>query len=155
MDDLISHSVANSIPKDDNIGWILSTVIRSENLQSFFKGRAQFFSDNFLSLLLNNMFGEVLTHSCVCWSSKANHRSWTPRMTNINANQHGPELFDRVREFEVENISANFAVDLLQHITRNRHVEFSGNSCCNNLRTDLKPVKNLFSARITLLLSQN
>ena len=155
MDDLISHSISNSIPKDDNIGRILSLVILSEILQSSLKSRTQFLSNNFLSLLLNDMFGEVLTHCCVCRGSKADHRPWTPRMTNINANQHGPELVDRVWEFEMENISANFAVDLLKHITRNRHVEFIGNSSCNHLRTDLKLVKNLFSARITLFLSQN
>ncbi len=65
-------------------------------------------------------------------------------MANVDTNKHRALVLHLLREFQVEEVSAHFALNLLEHVRGLREIEFCSIARSNDLRWDLvSPVKLL------------
>lgn len=112
---LASLSIGHTIPVDDEVSWELAIIPIGKSQDSLLEGVPHAVLDNLLTLLLDQVLRVVLGHLLVDARREANNRLW-PRMTHINANQHGTLALEGLRELQVIQVTTSFAVDLTQDV---------------------------------------
>lgn len=154
LDDLLSHSISDSVSVDDEVVRVqflgmLSFIGLNGGSQSILKLGV----NNFLSLSLENLVGVVLTHLWVNGSTETNNGLFA-LMADIDSDKHGVRR-DFLRELQVVEVSTELGVDLSQNVGGNRQVGFLDDSGANNLGDDVHAVAGILVSLVRLLIVQD
>jgi len=115
LEDLFTLCITDTVSVEYKVGWRSLLVADSEGLNRLNNRIFHVGKNNFLSLLLNEVLTEVLTHLWVDTGTETNDRSVTS-VAHINTEQHSRLAIESFGELESVQISADFAVNLTQDV---------------------------------------
>ena len=118
----VTLCITQAISIDDEVGRVVSTVLRSKDFNGILDAFLHLSLDDLLSFLLDNELRVVLAHLSIGRSSNADDRVWS-RMADINTNEHVTLCLHDVRELHVVKISSNLTVHLFDHVSGLRQIE--------------------------------
>ena len=75
-------------------------------------------------------------------------------MADIDANQHGPLLFDCLRELHAEKVTANLRIDLSENVGGLRKIEGTAVATSDDLRRHLVLLEDFFESSIVALVAK-
>ena len=110
-----AFSCAHAVTIDDNIGRVVIRVFSHENVNGILDAAFDGVCHDFLALFLHDEVGVVLAELLVDRGGEADNRI-AASVANIDTDQHRLHVAHLVGQFEVVEVAAHLAIELLQDV---------------------------------------
>lgn len=151
--DLFSLLLTNTISVDQELVWQFTIMFDLEGLDGVEDASVKFYSNELLTLWVDDHVAVVFSLSLVGGSSETDHRLLSS-MADIDTNDHDL-LLHELWPFHSEGLTSHLGVDLLHDVGSYRQVDLLGSILSDTLSQDATPREDLLDIRILILSVEN